>query len=225
MRKKYIAISILALIALSLLLAFFIFINPYKLAETTFTKEHLYIAAFSLVLIRIIGIVFPFIPGGIVSFALVPLLGWFNTYVYTVTGIFIGTSLAFWLARKYREPLVAKFIPLQKIRQLEKQMSTKKQFLAIVALRLFTVPVIDFSSYIAGFTKISYKKFAAATLIASLPDILIFYLGEEAYKRFFGDSLFVGAIILLIMALIYFIIKRYNYKKKSASLKALDFTT
>ncbi len=223
MRKKYIAISSLTIIASLALLTFLILLNPYELTKTSFTKEHLYIGAIFLIFVRIIGIILPFIPGGVVSFVMVPLFGWFGTYVYTVTGIFIGTSIAFWLARIYREPLVTRFIPLQKIHKLGKQMSAKRQFLAIVALRLFTVPVVDFSSYIAGFTKISYKKFAAATLIASAPDILIFYLGEEAYKRAFGESLFIGVIMLLIIALIYFTIKRYRLNKKAKSKKALDY--
>lgn len=156
----------------------------------------------------------PIIPGGIVSFALIPIFGWFATYVYTALGIFIGTSIAFFLARIYKKPLPAKFVSLKKIEEAEKQLSGKKEFLALVAFRLFTVPVVDISSYVAGFTKISYKKFALATFLATLPLNLTYYFGETFYKVIFGKSIFFGIIVILILGSIYFIIKRYRFKLK-----------
>lgn len=215
MRKKHIAISAIGIFGLIVLLLILILFNPYRLDSTLeFTREHLYIGAILLVLLRIIGMIIPMIPGGIVSFAVVPIFGWFATYVYTALGIFIGTSIAFWLARIYREPLVTRFVSLKRIHELEKQISGKKQFIAIFAFRLFTVPVVDISSYIVGLTKVSYKKFALATFLATVPETLIFYFGEEFYKRLFGKSLFIGVIAMLIIGSIYFIIKRHRFKLK-----------
>src|SRR3989344_1765485 len=160
MRKRHIAISFIGISALAVSLLVIIFFNPYNLDSTLgFASEHLYVGAIALVVIRIIGFIVPVVPGGIVSFAVIPILGWFWTYVCTALGIFIGTSIAFWLARIYREPLVTRFVSLKRIHELERQLSGKKEFMAIFAFRLFTVPVVDVSSYIAGITKISYKKF------------------------------------------------------------------
>ena len=220
MRKKHIAIGAIGIFGLIVLLLVFIFFNPYRLDSTLeFTAEHLIIGAVLLVLLRIIGMILPMIPGGIVSFAVVPIFGWFATYIYTATGIFIGTSIAFWLARIYGEPFVTRFVSLKKIHELEKQVSGRKQFIALVAFRLFTVPVVDISSYIVGLTKISYKKFALATFLATVPETLIFYFGEEFYKRFFGKNLFIAVLVLLIIGSIYFIIKRYGIKVRSQKLE------
>lgn len=215
MRKSHIAISTVGIFGLLVLFVVLILFNPYRLQSTlTLTAEHIYLGAILLVLLRTIGMIVPIIPGGIVSFAVIPIFGWFVTYVCTALGIFIGTSIAFWLARIYKEPLVGRFVSLKRIHELEKEISGKKEFLAIFAFRLFTVPVVDISSYIAGFTKISYKKFALATFLATLPETLIFYFGEEFYKRLFGKSLFIGVIAMLIIGSIYFIIKRYRFKLK-----------
>ena len=185
MRKKKIAISGAAILGLIVLLLVLVFFNPYQLNSTLeFTSEHLYIGVVLLVLLRILGMIVPIIPGGIVSFAVIPIFGWFVTYLCTALGIFIGTSIAFWLARIYKEPLISRFVSLKKIHEHEKELSGKKEFLAILAFRLFTVPVVDISSYIAGFTKISYKKFALATFLATLPEMLTFYFGETVYKIF-----------------------------------------
>ena len=216
MRKKHIVLSSLAVGILLLLLVFyFILVNSADLNPFLgFIREHTYIGAVFLILIRIAGNIFPVVPGGVISFALVPIFGWFATYLYTAIGIFLGTSIAFWLARIYREHLLSRFVSLQKIRSLEKQMSGRKQFFALVGFRIFAVPVIDISSYVAGFTGISYKKFALATIIATFPDIVIFYVGEEVYKRFFGRGLVLGILAMLIVASSYFIIKRYRFKKQ-----------
>ncbi len=215
MRRKHIAISGVAILILLVLLLVFIFFNPYQLSSTLkFTQNHLYIGAILLVLLRVVGMIMPMIPGGIVSFALIPIFGWFPTYIYTALGIFIGTSIAFLLARTYKKPLLARFVSLKKIEETEKQLSGKKGFLALVAFRLFTVPVVDISSYVAGFTKISYKKFALASFLATLPLNLTYYFGEAFYKVIFGQSIFIGIIIILIIGSIYFIIKRYRFKLK-----------
>lgn len=215
MHRKHIAISAVGIFGLLILFIVLILFNPYRLHSTlAFTAEHLYVGAILLVLLRVIGMIVPIIPGGIVSFAVIPIFGWFVTYICTALGIFIGTSIAFFLARVYKEPLLERFVTLRRIQKMEKEISGKKEFMAILAFRLFTVPVVDISSYIAGFTTISYKKFALATFLATLPEILIFYFGEEFYKRLFGKSIFVGVIAMLIIGSIYFIIKRYRFKLK-----------
>lgn len=215
MRKRHIALSFAGILGLiSLFLVIFLF-NPYHLNSTLQpTSEHLFIGAVLLILLRTLSNVIPAIPGGMIVFSAIPILGWFPAFICNTIGILLGTSIAFFLARVYREPLVSRFVSLHKIHQLEKQVSGKKQFMAIVAFRLFTVPVVDISSYVIGLTKISFAKFALATFLASLPTIAAFYFGDEIYRRIFGKSLFVGIVAMLIILSIYFIIKRYRFKLK-----------
>lgn len=176
-------------------------------------KTQPYLGPIVLIFLRVIGIIIPTIPAGIISFATIPIFGWFGTYIYTVIGILIGTSISFFLARRFKEPLVAKFVPLKKLHKLEGELSERKRFLAIVLLRLFTVPVMDFSSYAAGLTRISFPKFFLATLLASLPDIAIFYFGERLYQTFFGRQIIVAVGALFFLAAGYFIIKRFVIDK------------
>jgi len=217
MNKKYI-FTIVSI--LFFLFGFFVILLVFNPAYTDrlvmFTREHKFYGPMFLILWRILGIIVPAIPAGVVSFAVVPFFGWKLTYLYTLLGILIGTSISFWLARRFREPLVARFLPLQKIHKMEDSMSHKKRFAGIVALRLFTVPVMDFSSYIAGLTKISFGKFFLATLIASIPDIGIFYFGEELYKRVFGKSIAIGIAFLFFIALFYFLFRRYKYRNRDS---------
>lgn len=163
---------------------------------------------------RVIGIIVPAIPAGVVSFAVVPVFGWFKTYLYTLSGILIGTSISFFLARRFKEPLVTKFVPLKKLHKLEDKLSERKRFAAIFVIRLFTVPVMDFSSYAAGLTRISFPKFFLATLISSLPDIAIFYFGEQLFKTFFGKSVIAAVAALFFLSTGYFVVKRFIIDKR-----------
>ena len=220
MRKKRLAIGLVGILSLIALLLILIFFNPYKLNSTLeFTSEHLIIGAIFLILLRTLSNVFPVIPGGMIVFSTVPILGWAVAFACNTVGIMLGASIAFFLARIYREPLVERFASLNKIHELEKQVSGEKQFLTLLAFRLFTVPVVDISSYVVGLTKINYLKFFFATLIASLPTIVVFYFGSEVYKRIFGKNLFVGIAAILILGSIYFIIKRYRIKLEIKNCK------
>ncbi|MDP2638110.1 MAG: VTT domain-containing protein [Candidatus Levybacteria bacterium] len=223
MRKKHIMIggAILMLLALPLAL---IFLNLYKPdLKLEFSSEHLIIGAIFLILIRTLSNVLPAIPGGMIAFSTIPIFGWLIAFLCNMVGILLGASIAFFLARTYREPLVSRFTSLNNIHKLEKQVTGKKQFMALVAFRLFTVPVVDISSYVIGLTKISFPKFALATFIATIPTIATFYFGSEIYKRVFGKNLFLGIITILIIGSIYFIIKRYQIKVKGQKLKVKSY--
>lgn len=214
MKKKYLyAIPIIFFFLFGSLVLLVALNDSYTNITIEFTSRHLLVGPLLLITWRIFGLVIPAIPAGVVSFAFIPFFGWLATYIYTLVGILIGTSICFLLARKFREPLVKRFLPLQRIHKMEDEMSKKKQFMAIVALRLFTVPIMDFSSYIAGLTKISFKKFILATVIASTPDIGIFYFGEEVYKRVFARNIAVAIAGLFFLGLFYYLFKKYNLKK------------
>jgi uncharacterized membrane protein YdjX (TVP38/TMEM64 family) len=211
MHKKRLAVGLIGTLALIALLLVLVFFNPYKLNSTLeFTSQHLIIGSLLLVLLRTISNIFPVIPGGMIAFATVPILGWFVAFACNTLGIMLGASIAFFLARIYREPLVQRFATLNKIRELEKQITGKQEFIALVAFRLFTVPVVDISSYVIGLTEINYVKFLAATFIAALPTAFVFYFGSEVYGRIFGKNLFMGVATILILGSIYFIIKRHK---------------
>ena len=212
MRKRSF-FPVFGLLILFLVIVYLVFKNSPQQVITAI-KTHPYLGALLLILWRIVGIIFPAIPAGVVSFAAVPIFGWLKTYLYTLTGIMIGTSISFFLARKFREPLVKRFVSVKRLHELEDKLTERQKFWAIVGIRLFTVPVMDFSSYAAGLTKISFPKFFLATLIASLPDIAIFYFGEQLYKTFFGKSIIIAVGGLFFIASGYFILKRFVFYKK-----------
>lgn len=215
MNKKQLALIIAGILSLIALFLISLSFNPYEInSALEFVSKHLIAGIIFFIFLRTLSNVLPIIPGGMIIFASIPILGWFTAFVCNITGLFLGKSIAFFLARIYREPLVEKFASLNKIHQLEKKVTGKKQFFALLVFKLFTVPVVDISSYVIGLTKISYAYFALATFLAALPTLASFYFGNKFYEIIFGKNLFIGIATILIAGSLYFLYRILNEKGK-----------
>lgn len=169
-----------------------------------FSRDYPLIGPVVIILWRILAIVIPPLPGGIVSLALIPVFGWFPSFVYGTVGLLIGATISFFLARKFREPLVKKFVPLQQLHKWQGKLSDRTEFLTFLVIRLTTEPILDFISYIAGLSKISFIKFFIATFIILLPNALTYYLGETIYKSIYQENFYLAAVLILIIGFVYY---------------------
>lgn len=190
------AITALLPISTAIALAFWLPNHIDKVASLA--KTYPTVAPALIVFWRILSIIIPPIPGAIVSFSLIPVFGWFLSFVYAAIGIVIGQIIAFALARKFREPLVKRFVPLQTLHKWETKLSSQTEFLAFLGIRLATGYIADFISYAAGLSKISFKKFLAATLIVLPLDAVLYWAGGKVYEAspYVAAASLVGAVIL-----------------------------
>lgn len=197
-------------------LTLFVFLVPSNLdAIIAFAKEHTFLAPFLVIFWRILAIVIPPLPGGVVSLALLPAFGWFWSFIFSSLGMLIGTSLAFALARKFREPFVKRFVPLQELHHWEEKLSARTEFLGFLVLRFTTGPVMDFISYLAGLSKISYPRFILATLISLLPDTILYYAGEEFYMNLYTKDAYWGLVIFAVVVITAYVIYKSKFFKKT----------
>jgi uncharacterized membrane protein YdjX (TVP38/TMEM64 family) len=215
MQKKpnFLALLTLGLTALSVTI--FILLVPQNIDKIIeFGVAHPVLAPVLIVAWRMLAIIIPPIPGGVVSWAFLPAFGWFWSFIFAATGMLSGTVIAFFLARRYREKLVNKFVPLQEFKTWEEKLSNKTEFFGFLILRFTTGPVMDFVSYVAGLSKISFKQFFIATVISLLPDALLYYLGGEVYKTVYKENAYWSFATLALFALaIYILYKRKFFKK------------
>lgn len=158
---------------------------------------------------RILSIIIPPLPGGLVSIALIPVFGWWRSFVYAAIAILIGTSLSFFLARRYREPFVKKFVPLKQLHEWQGKISERKQFWSFVAIRFTTGSIMDYISYIAGLSKISFRNFFLGTAVSLSSELVLYYIGERAYK--YSAYAAIGAVVVFIGS--YYLIKKFNFFK------------
>lgn len=165
----------------------------------------------------------------IIMFALVPLtlfpdsvlaigggliFGLFKGYIYTLIGALIGASLSFYISRKLGRNFVKK-LTKEKLDGIE-SMINSKGFFVVLMLRLIPLFPFDIISYGAGLTSIKYKDFLFATIIGTIPGILVFTnIGAQSVN--IGSNGFymsIMALILLVIASIFLKNKFMSFYKK-----------
>ncbi len=157
---------------------------------------------FIYILLGILSTVF----APLTSVPLIPLAsnlyGWFLTGVYSIIGWFIGSLIAFYIARKYGKPYVKKLVSLNEIRGLEKTVSKKRKFWGLIFIRMF-LPV-DLLTYALGiFTNIGFRTFSITTFIGIIPFAFILsYLGYLPILYQIAGWIIFLSIIFIVLRII-----------------------
>ncbi len=112
------------------------------------------------ILIQIIQVVIPIIPGGMTSVSGNFVFGTYMGFVYNYIGITIGSIIAFFLARKYGKPFILCFISEKCYNKYMAWTKDVNRFAWILGT-LFFLPAApdDVLCMIAGLTKLSFKQF------------------------------------------------------------------
>lgn len=182
--------------------------DQYKTVLIQAITRYPYMAPIIIISFRIIGVVLAPLPGAPVALASIALLPWWLAMIYNFIGMTSGMICAFWIARKFREPIVARFAPLQYIHQWQEKISRKKQFFAFIALRLSALVALDFISYAAGLTKIPFRTFLLAILVVDIPvNLLFYYVGGKAILYSFAVIGVSGVVSLLFLFMIFYVKK------------------
>ncbi len=161
------------------------------------------IAPLTFIIGRTIPVVIAPIPGILIDLIGLYYFVWWYGFILAEIGILLGSAIVFWISRKFREPLLKRFLSIQKLHAWEDSYSEKQKFWGLVFIRLTTSPMFDYISYAAGLTKISFWKYMLSTFIGTLPLMLgIYYFGGMfvdygAYVLAVGTGV-VGGIVWVI---------------------------
>ena len=178
-----------------------IFSSEYLNRVVDFIKIYPSVAPIIIIFFRFIGIVLAPLPGAPISFASIAVLPWWEAWVYNFIGAELGVITAFFIARKFREPVVARFAPFQKVHEWQDKISERKQFWSFVGLRLTTLAAFDFVSYAAGLSKMRFSSFILACLLIDIPvGFIFFFFGGIAFQ--YSVYLFIGFIISFLAAVL-----------------------
>ena len=85
-----------------------------------------YLAPLVIIVFRFLGVVLAPLPGAPIAFASIAVLPWYEAFIWNFIGIESGAIVAFLIARKFREPVVAYFVLLKKLHQWKDKISHKK---------------------------------------------------------------------------------------------------
>lgn len=161
--------------------------------------SHPVAAPLIFILVRAIPVVIAPVPGVAFDFVGVTVFGWKFGLLLALIGGHLGASIAFFVARYFREPVVRYVVPLQKLHELETRYSERQKFWTLVAVRFITSPFFDYVSYAAGLTRMSFLTFLLSTFIGVLPlSFVIYYFGGVIFNWgiLYTALFFIGLAIL-----------------------------
>ena len=142
------------------------------------------------ILIQILQVVIPIIPGGISTAAGVLIFGPYAGFIYNYVGICIGSIIIFLLGRRYGKPFILSMISDKTYNKYIGWLDYPKRFEKLFALAIF-LPVApdDALCLMAGLTNISVKKFTWIILLAK-PLSIFLYSMALIYGGHFLTGLF-----------------------------------
>ncbi len=174
-----------------------------------FLLDYPIIAPIIFIIVRILPVIIPPIPGLVIDAVGVVVFGWFYGFIYAEIGIVIASMISFYIGRKFREPLLKKFISIEKIHELEDKLSEKEKFWALISIRFISSPFFDIINYVAGLTKIKASTYFFSTIIVTAPlGFIIYYFG----------GIILNAPIVIISGLVALIPFAIWYKKKNGKM-------
>lgn len=144
-------------------------------------------APLSFILIQIIQVVIPILPGGISCVAGVLSFGIKMGFIYNYIGLCIGSIIAFLLARTYGMNLVKKLVKKKYLDKYLSWLDKGKNFKIFLAVCFF-IPVApdDLLCLVAGLSKMKLKTFIVILLVFKPFSIFVYSLGLKFVLSLIG---------------------------------------
>jgi len=175
-RKLYKAASILGLIGTAVAsvaaIKTGVFDSPAAIRE--FVQAGGIFAPLLFVVIQVIQVVIPIIPGGVTLLAGVIIFGAFWGFIYNYVGIVIGSMIAFQMVRKLGRPFLQSAFSMhydKYIGWLDKGKGFDRMFALAI---LLPIAPDDFLCMLAGLTKMSFKKLTVILILCKPPTIMVY---------------------------------------------------
>lgn len=137
-------------------------------------------------LLQIVQVVLPIIPGGASCLAGVLLFGSIYGFIYNYIGMIIGSTIVFLLSRKYGIKFVKKICDEEKVDKYVGYIRKKKfEKIFIICILLPGFPD-DLLCYVAGVSKLSLKRFLIILLLTKPLSLLFYSIFIDAFPKIFN---------------------------------------
>lgn len=208
---KHLIIFVLAII-ITVSVYFWFIHSSYFEGFKIWSQSNLITYFLVLVSVKIIGIVWPPLPGGVFTLASVPIVGWPIAYVADLLGSIIGSTIAFLIARRWGFEFLDKIFDqntLEKIKNIK--IKKEREIESIFLMRFFGASVIEVVCYGAGILGVGYRNFMIASVSSHIAvGMPVFYLTGTV----FGEVLNSRGAIVGILAILFVIFLFYKLKHR-----------
>lgn len=184
--SQYISYILIGLTIIIFIYLFRIGVFTSEEAMAEFMAKLGWFAPVGFFIIQLIQVVIPIIPGGITIPIGSIMFGARNGFILNYTSIMLGSVINFYIARKYGGQIVERIVGEKSFQQgqawLNRNSRFDKFFLAAMA---FPLAPDDLLCYVAGLSKMDFKRFVIITAVTKPWTLLLFSYGTEAILRMF----------------------------------------
>ncbi|ALS00467.1 hypothetical protein ATZ33_03490 [Enterococcus silesiacus] len=178
-RKIINCISIIGIIATIAVTIYFMRLGVFKDVDALrgLVGDSVILGPVLFILVQIVQVVIPIIPGGISCAAGVLIFGPLAGFIYNYVGIAIGSVIIFLLGRQYGKPFILSLVSDKTYNKYISWLDNEKRFERLFALAIF-LPIApdDALCLMAGLTKMSLKKFTLIIILAKPASIFLYSL-------------------------------------------------
>jgi uncharacterized membrane protein YdjX (TVP38/TMEM64 family) len=175
-----------------------------------FLRQFPIAAPILFIVIRSTALVVPPIPGLMIDSVGIVLFSWKLGFLYSWGGLVLGAMISFWIARYFKVALIKRFPSLKKFESIEHSLNTRQEILTLIAMRVFSNPLLDYLNYAIGFTRVSAFRFFITAVVGYFPySFTLYFFGDKIIRH---TSVQVVGVIgsLLVLVLVY-----RNYRLKN----------
>ncbi len=159
------------------------------------------LSALAFIVFQILQVVIAAIPGEFVQIAGGYIFGVFFGTLYSVIGILIGATIAFFIARLLGIKVVNKLLPEKSIDKFKFLINTRKS--EVIIFLLFLIPGLpkDILVYVAGLSPIRPLRFFSIYTIARMPGLI----GSSVIGANLQDKNYIVAISVFAVSCLLFL--------------------
>jgi uncharacterized membrane protein YdjX (TVP38/TMEM64 family) len=154
-----------------------------------------------IILIMLVELIFVPLPASVIAITNGYTFGLFQGWLYSYIAYIIAAIIAFFLSRRFGQPLIAKIIQAEQLEKYDAFLRKKGRYALWFAYVFPFFPNVILS-FVIGLSRIKFKKFIIYPLIGYIPNLLLLnYLGSLlfAFGLDFRLLLFISVIILLLL--------------------------
>ncbi|MDO5047256.1 MAG: TVP38/TMEM64 family protein [Anaerococcus sp.] len=135
------------------------------------------LAPLAFMVIQIIQVVLPIIPGGLTLVFGVAIFGSLWGFIYNYISICIGSILVFFISRTFGKSIMVRIFGDEKYDKYRNKINDKayEKFFALAIL--FPIAPDDFLCYLTGLSEMSFKKYASIIFLFKGPSIFLYSMG------------------------------------------------
>ena len=147
------------------------------------------LAPLCFILIQMVQVVLPVIPGGASCLVGVMAFGAVGGFIYNYVGLVLGSICSFLLSRKFGMSIINKLFKEKDIKKALDKINNSKYDLIFFLIILLPGLPDDLFCYISGITKMSLKKFTLIILIGKPLTLLVCSICFQFFPIIFGKFL------------------------------------